>query len=111
MWLPQKKSGRLLLSSFQTIDGSLNYKDDPDVRDEVGFDLYRTSDGVTFEEVTTTGFGDRFAYGVRTLEATPYGLFLGTANDYYGLRIWRAAPAGYMGHRSYLPLIKASSVP
>ena len=31
-----------------------------------------------------------FDYGVRTLKSTPYGVFLGTANDAYGLAIFRA---------------------
>ena len=60
------------------------------LRDKMGFDLYRTSDGVNFSAVTTDGFGDKFDFGVRTFQSTPYGLFLGTANYYYGANVYRA---------------------
>ena len=33
--------------------------------------------------------GNFFAYGARTFESTPIGLFIGTANPYYGLDVWR----------------------
>ena len=47
-----------------------------------GFDLWKTSDGVEWEEITHIGFGNRFNYGVRTLSPSPLGLFLGTANPF-----------------------------
>jgi hypothetical protein len=59
--------------------------------------LYVTPDDWYYTPVTTTGFsspsdpyGGVFDYGIRTMVSTPYGLFLGTANDYYGTEIFRA---------------------
>jgi hypothetical protein len=66
----------------------------------MGAHLYRTDDGWHYTAVTTNGFanpsdpfGGPFDYGVRTLTSTPYGVFLGTANDDYGLAIFRATTA------------------
>ena len=63
----------------------------------MGAHLYRTLDDWYYSAVTTDGFanpadpyGGKFDFGVRTMTTTPYGLFLGTANDYYGLAIFRA---------------------
>src|SRR5262249_2167090 len=63
----------------------------------MGAHLYRTPDSWYFSPVTTNGFaspsdplGGKFDYGIRTMASTPYGAFLGTVNDYYGLTIFRA---------------------
>jgi hypothetical protein len=56
----------------------------------LGMDLYGTSDGWYWSTLTLNGFGNEFDFGVRNFAATPYGLFLGTANDYYGLNVFRA---------------------
>jgi hypothetical protein len=61
-----------------------------------GFDLYFTNDGVKYNLVNKTGFGDPFNDGVRALFTTPYGLFLGTANQYFGLTIWQGVPPGFV---------------
>lgn len=58
-----------------------------------GGDLWRTEDGIHFADVDTNGFGDRFSYGIRTMEPTPHGLFIGLANFFYGLRVWLGKPA------------------
>jgi hypothetical protein len=63
----------------------------------MGAHLYRSHDGGWYySAVTTTGFakpsdpyGGIFEYGIRTMANTPYGLFVGTSNDYYGLGIYR----------------------
>jgi hypothetical protein len=47
-----------------------------------GFDLYRSFDGENWIPVTTNGMGNPWNMGLRTLESTPYGLFLGTANPW-----------------------------
>ncbi len=57
--------------------------------DKWGFDIIRTSDGEHFELVTDDGFGDKYNYGGRSMAATPYGLFLGTANPFYGAQLYR----------------------
>jgi hypothetical protein len=63
----------------------------------MGGHLYRTPNSWYFSAVTTNGFsnpadphGGIFDYGIRTMASTPYGVFLGTTNDYYGLAIFRA---------------------
>jgi hypothetical protein len=63
----------------------------------MGAHLYRSHDGGWYyTAVTTTGFatpsdpyGGIFDFGIRTMAPTPYGFFLGTTNDYYGLAIFR----------------------
>jgi hypothetical protein len=64
----------------------------------MGAHLYRTPDDWYYSPVTMNGFSDpsdplggKFDYGVRTMKSTPYGMFLGTANDYYGTEIFQAA--------------------
>ena len=65
------------------LDGLLRWLE-PDnlVKFEGGFDLWSTGDGVTWLPVTTTGFGNPYNYGLRTMASTPHGLFLGTANPF-----------------------------
>jgi|SRR5580658_1102853 hypothetical protein len=47
-----------------------------------GFDLYRTNDGDNWVPVTNNGMGNPYNMGLRTLESTPHGLFIGTANPW-----------------------------
>lgn len=54
-----------------------------------GFDMFKTSDGVNFEVVTDDGFGDPYNYGGRSLITTTEGLYIGTANPFYGAQLWR----------------------
>jgi hypothetical protein len=61
-----------------------------------GFDLYYTEDGINFTLVDKNGFEDIFNNGARSLVSTPYGLFLGTANEWYGLQIWQGVPPGFV---------------
>ncbi|MCL6583641.1 MAG: hypothetical protein K6U11_08370 [bacterium] len=53
-----------------------------------GFDLWKTRNGVQWYPVTMNGFGDKFNIGARTMVSTPVGLFVGTANPYYGAQVW-----------------------
>ncbi len=53
-----------------------------------GFDLYRSSDGINWSPVTRDGFGDPYNYGGRVLKSTDEGLFVGTANPFYGGQVW-----------------------
>ena len=53
-----------------------------------GFDMYVTSDGVNFETLTTSGFGDPYNHGLRVFAVTNQGLCLGTANPVYGTQLW-----------------------
>ena len=59
------------------------------VKDDVwGFELFKTADGETFEPVTIDGFGDKYNYGARTLLSTDKGLYVGTANPFYGAQLF-----------------------
>jgi len=107
MWQMEVYNGNLYVGTF---DSSTTFKDNsniaPIVRPLMGFDLYRSTNGVDFTPITTNGFGDMFSFGARTMAATPYGLFLGTANYYYGLQIWRTAE-----HRAYFPTVVSGATP
>ena len=47
-----------------------------------GADLYRSRDGENWLPVTTSGFGNPYNYGIRTLQSTPYGLADGFVNPF-----------------------------
>ena len=52
------------------------------MRNYSGCELWRTNDGIHWENVTRNGFGNRFNWGIRNMASTPHGLFVGTANAY-----------------------------
>lgn len=54
-----------------------------------GFDLYVTEDGIHFTKITDDGFGDRYNHGCRAFGVTDQGLFVGTANPFYGAQVWQ----------------------
>src|SRR5262249_22597029 len=90
--------------------------------DEIGFDLYTSSDGARFTRITRDGLGDEFNVGLRNMVSTPYGLFVGSQNQYFGLELWRevrarpplatlgtAQPPAPSGPYSlYLPIVSAA---
>jgi len=55
----------------------------------VGGDLYRTADGIRWEPVFLNGLGNPDNHGIRTLESTPLGFFVGTENPFTRLEVWR----------------------
>lgn len=57
--------------------------------DTPGFELYCTKDGRQYDTVTINGFNDEYNYGCRTLFVGSNGLYLGTANPFYGAQLWR----------------------
>ena len=65
------------------------YINDMVKNDTWGFDMVRTADGENFELVTDDGFNDKYNYGGRSMVATPYGLYVGTANPFYGAQLFR----------------------
>jgi len=71
--------------SFNTLDSAYTH--------QYGTDVYRSEDGTHFSQVTQSGFGDPNNEGTRTLEATPYGLILGTAREKYGAEVFLRAAA------------------
>jgi len=57
-----------------------------------GFHLWASTDGESFEPVTTDGFNDPYAVGIRTLLPTEHGLVIGT--DDHGVLRERALRMG-----------------
>jgi hypothetical protein len=104
MWRQAVYDGRLYVGTF---DLSTVLKEIPIIGKLLGFlmggDLWRTDEGIHFSSVTARGFDDRFNFGIRTLEPTPYGLFLGTANYYYGLNVRLGVPYAF-NSRGPVPL-------
>lgn len=58
------------------------------VNADFGTDVYYSPDGINWTAVTTTGFGDGYNYGARTIDPNPFGTFLGTGRYTGGLQIW-----------------------
>lgn len=56
---------------------------------EKGFDLLVSADGINFDAITRDGFGDYSNHGLRTICSTEYGVFMGTANPFFGTQLWR----------------------
>lgn len=55
---------------------------------ERGFDLYTIDTDLNVETVTTNGFDDPYNHGCRVFSITDQGLFIGTANPFYGTQVW-----------------------
>jgi hypothetical protein len=62
---------------------------------EGGFDLWGTPDGTNWTRVSRTGFGDWYSYGVRNFVSTPFGLFVGAANPFFGFKLFLGQPEGF----------------
>lgn len=58
------------------------------LENDAGFDIYVSSDGINWDPVTTDGFADPYNYGGRVLKSTDEGLFVGTANPFWGCQVW-----------------------
>ena len=54
----------------------------------MGGDLYRSADGIHWEPVFLDGLGNPDNHGIRTIESTPEGLFVGTENPFSRLEVW-----------------------
>lgn len=54
-----------------------------------GFDLYYSKDGVNFLKINSNGFYDKYNYGLRTFVSSKDGLYIGTANPFYGGQLWK----------------------
>ena len=91
MWRMVVFDSRLYVGTF---DASVLYRFDKGAtawEDEFGFDLWWTQDGTYFSQVDQQGFENGYNFGVRSLLSTPVGLFLGTANPFYGLEVFRGS--------------------
>ena len=56
--------------------------------DPAGSNIYSSKDGLTWVPEMNNGFGDPYNYGGRTIKATDQGLFVGTANPFWGAQVW-----------------------
>lgn len=56
--------------------------------DEQGFDIYKTADGENWEVVTNDGFGDKYNYGGLRFLTTEEGMYITTANPFYGGQLY-----------------------
>ena len=61
---------------------------DEDWGSPLGGDLYRTADGIDWEPVFVDGFDRPDNHGIRTMETTDMGMFVGTENPYTRLEVW-----------------------
>lgn len=52
------------------------------VENEAGCDLWRSSDGENFINVTRNGFDNRYNLGIRNFVSTPHGMFTALANPF-----------------------------
>jgi hypothetical protein len=80
-WRMETYKGALLLG---TNDWSWSLQESPALanlfRSEFGFDLYASCGGDDWRVATRDGFGRPYDFGVRTMTASPVGLFVGTTN-------------------------------
>jgi hypothetical protein len=65
------------------------------VKYQGGFDLWRSRNGIHWNVVTRTGFGNPYNYGARTLVSSPFGLLIGTANP-FGPEVAAEMASGWM---------------
>ncbi len=56
--------------------------------DTQGFDIFKTADGDNWEVVTDNGFGDKFNYGALRFVTTEEGMYVTTANPFYGAQLY-----------------------
>jgi hypothetical protein len=93
IWRMVAHDGRMYLGTFDSSIAWKNYAPAaPLIQHLNGYDLWRTREGWYISPLTQDGFGDDFSIGARTIETTPHGLFVGTANSHHGLRVERATP-------------------
>jgi len=56
--------------------------------DEQGFDIFKTADGDHWEVVTNDGFGDKYNYGALRFVTTEEGMYITTANPFFGAQLY-----------------------
>jgi hypothetical protein len=92
MWRMTVFDGELLVGTNDPSTKWRNVLGSGFLRPRMGADLFGSADGWNFSMITRDGLGDIYNTGVRALAPTPFGLILGSANHYYGTRVYRAAP-------------------
>ena len=97
VWKMQEHDGVLYVG---TADESTRFASMFGMEDEVsygfGFDFYRSSDGQHFGPLTTTGFGQQFQMGIRSMASSPQGLFIGTVDYWYGLKVYQGVAGDFV---------------
>ena len=104
-WRMQAYRGALLLG---TNDWSWSLRDipalDERIRSGFGFDLYATCDGTHWWAATRDGFGNgTTGFGVRTMAASPAGLFIGTTDHVRGAAVYRSRRPPCAGRKRMWP--------
>jgi hypothetical protein len=89
MWRMTRYAGSLIVGTHDQSTKWRNVLGANAIRPRMGADIYSTENGWDFTMITRTGFGDLFNSGIRNFAKTPHGLFVGTANHYFGTRIYR----------------------
>ena len=56
--------------------------------DVQGFDIFKSADGENWELVTNDGFGDKYNYGALRFLPTEEGMYITTANPFYGTQLY-----------------------
>lgn len=56
--------------------------------DTQGFDIFKTSNGECWQTVTDNGFGDKYNYGALRFVTTEEGMYITTANPFYGAQLY-----------------------
>jgi hypothetical protein len=92
MWRMEVFNGTLYVGTYDVGTELRKFPIGSSIDSAFGFDFWASSNGIDFYPIDYRGFGDKFNYGVRSLKATPYGLFIGTANPFYGLQIYVGTP-------------------
>jgi hypothetical protein len=89
MWRMGDYQGVLYVGTYNYATHLLNSNQGDTLKPFMGFHLWASTDGVAFYPITQNGFGDIFNDGVRSIMGTPYGVFVGSTNDWYGLRVYQ----------------------
>src|SRR5262249_126992 len=99
VWQMDDRKGHLYAGTYNAATPARNAAQGPLLANTMGAQVFSTANGWYYIPLTLDGFanlgdplGGKFDYGIRTMSQTPYGLFFGTANDYYGLAILQSAP-------------------
>lgn len=69
------------ISAYNEISKAVN-------NDKQGFDIFKTADGDNWEVVTDDGFGDKYNYGALRFVTTEEGMYITTANPFFGAQLY-----------------------
>ncbi len=103
IWRMCEHEDRMYVGTNDATTFIKEYRFSEQLKEAMGYDLFVTSNGVDYTLITRTGFDQMFDVGIRAFASTPYGLFYGTSNPWYGLRTY----LGKHEYRLYLPLVQA----